>query len=189
MMFLSLSLRPLIFSLTLLGLSSCFATPSDPMDHSPSQQNGKDNPYPCSFDALKNNASFYTPSSNPLKTSIVQALQKQKDSLHFIVFLGTWCGDSKQIIPVFFNYLQEADFNTSTQISLFCVQHGMTMEDAYLPAGIPQTFNVKKVPSIIFFKNGKEITRIIEYGQDKFSAQEQKGIPLWEKALEQALSL
>jgi hypothetical protein len=73
-----------------------------------------------------------------------------------VVVLGTWCSDSREQVPRFFKILDKAHFKED-HLKLICV-------DSSKEAGsidISQ-YDIKKVPTFIFRKDGKEIGRIIE---------------------------
>src|SRR5688572_5619963 len=51
-----------------------------------------------SFKWYAENQKGYTPDQNALNV-----LKANRDSVNFVVFGGTWCGDSKYILPKFFS--------------------------------------------------------------------------------------
>jgi hypothetical protein len=107
-----------------------------------------------SFGWMRANLSSYLPD-----TIAVNLINKNKDSLHFLIFLGTWCEDSQQIIPKLFKLLHTAKF-PSEKISLLGVDR-KKKTSGYLS----EALNVSRVPTILLMKNGKELDRIIEYGK------------------------
>ncbi|WP_452229046.1 tetratricopeptide repeat protein [Lacinutrix sp. MEBiC02404] len=93
--------------------------------------------------------------------------KKLKDSLKeytIKVFLGTWCGDSKKEVPQFYNILETANF-PETQLEVIALD---TKSDAYKqgPNGEEKGMNIHRVPTFIFYKNGKEVNRIVEHPQE-----------------------
>lgn len=72
------------------------------------------------------------------------------------VFLGTWCDDSKREIPHFYKILDAAGFDTKN-IELIALS-----EQKDTPEGFEVGLNINYVPTFIFFKNDKEINRIVE---------------------------
>ncbi len=90
--------------------------------------------------------------TNQLKDSINQYTIK--------VFLGTWCGDSKRQVPRFYNILDAVKFPES-QLEVIALDR---TEDAYKqsPTGEEKGLNVHRVPTFIFYKDGKEVNRIVE---------------------------
>tara|TARA_R110000868_G_scaffold141147_7_gene357341 strand:- start:4723 stop:5616 length:894 start_codon:yes stop_codon:yes gene_type:complete len=87
-----------------------------------------------------------------------------KDSLNLYeikVFLGTWCGDSKREVPRFYKVLDTAKF-PENQLQVIAVNR---TEYAYKqgPNHEEKGLNIHRVPTFIFYKNGKEINRIVEH--------------------------
>ena len=75
------------------------------------------------------------------------------------VLMGTWCGDSKRELPKFLKILDEADYDYDN-LQLVAVDRNKTT-----PSGIEKDLEVTRVPTIIFYKNGKEVNRFVEYSQ------------------------
>lgn len=106
------------------------------------------------FTWLKNDISWYKPNAD-----CVQLLGQLKDSIHLLVFAGTWCEDSHNVLPQFFKLLDEAKF-PANRLSVIGVDRSkLTL--GYLC----EAFNIKNVPTILVLKNGKEVGRVVEYGK------------------------
>ncbi len=113
--------------------------------------------------ALENDTSFkwyaenlqgYTPN-----TKALEGLKKNADSVQIVAFMGTWCGDSHAIIPKFFSLTDAAGF-PANKITLVGVDRAKTTS-----GHLAEALNVKNVPTLIFFKEGKELGRVVEYGK------------------------
>jgi hypothetical protein len=92
-------------------------------------------------------------------TDAISILQKNKDSIQLLAFMGTWCEDSHFIIPKFYTLLDRAGFGKD-KVSLIGVDRAKkTM--GYLS----ESLNVINVPTVIVMKGGKEIGRVVEYGK------------------------
>lgn len=91
-------------------------------------------------------------------TSIIGTLQRD-NSVKYIVFGGTWCGDTQSILPKFF-MLQEKANIADDRITLFG-----TDRQKQTIGNIGAAMNITNVPTIIVMKNGKEIGRVVEYGK------------------------
>lgn len=89
----------------------------------------------------------------------VENLRKQADSVEIVAFMGTWCEDSHMIIPQLLALLDSAQFPVE-KCSLIGVDRNKKTVGR-----LSQALNVTLVPTIIVFKNGKEIGRIVEYGK------------------------
>jgi len=106
-----------------------------------------------SFTWFLQNQKDYTPDQSALK-----ALRANKDSINIIAFGGTWCSDTKYILPKFY-VLSDASGLSPDRITLIGVDHNKkTIQH------LSEAFNVTNVPTFIVMKNGKEIGRVVEYG-------------------------
>jgi len=100
------------------------------------------------------NQKGYTPEQNALN-----ALRANKDSINIIAFGGTWCGDTKNILPKFF-VLADAAGLPQDRITLLGVDHSKkTIQH------LSEAFVIVNVPTIIVMKEGKEVGRVVEYGK------------------------
>jgi len=75
------------------------------------------------------------------------------------VLMGTWCGDSKREVPKLMKILDKADFNYKN-LEMVAVDYNKTT-----PSKIEEKLDVHHVPTIIFYKNGEEVNRFVEYSQ------------------------
>jgi tetratricopeptide (TPR) repeat protein len=82
------------------------------------------------------------------------------------VFLGTWCGDSKREVPRFYKVLESVKF-PKDQLEVIAVDR---TTDAYKqsPTGEEKGLNIHRVPTFIFYKDGKEVNRIVESPKTTF---------------------
>ncbi|KJD35333.1 tetratricopeptide repeat family protein [Tamlana sedimentorum] len=97
---------------------------------------------------------------------LVKQLKDSLNTYHIKVFLGTWCGDSKREVPRFYKVLEHAKFPES-QLQVFAVNN---TKDAYKqsPNHDEKGLNIHRVPTFIFYKNGKEVNRIVEFPVETF---------------------
>ncbi|SDS07198.1 thioredoxin family protein [Gramella sp. MAR_2010_147] len=77
------------------------------------------------------------------------------------VLMGTWCGDSKREIPKLIKILDNAGYDYKN-IDMVAVDYNKTT-----PSKIEEELNVHHVPTIIFYKEGKEVNRFVEYSQEE----------------------
>uniref|UniRef100_UPI0040499A0D thioredoxin family protein n=1 Tax=Flavobacterium sp. TaxID=239 RepID=UPI0040499A0D len=83
-------------------------------------------------------------------------IQKNVKDYTITIFMGTWCEDSQNQVPKFYKILEEVDFPTKS-ITL------ITMAiDKTTPQQFEKGLNITNVPTFIFYKNSKEINRIVE---------------------------
>jgi len=111
-----------------------------------------------------------TPFTDWFTTNYVEYLENDKviDSLksgikdyRIKVFFGSWCGDSKRELPRFYKVLEAAKYPME-QLEVIAVDRTIT---AYkqAPNGDEKGLNIHRVPTFIFYKNEKEVNRIVEY--------------------------
>lgn len=86
------------------------------------------------------------------------------DGVSIKAFMGTWCGDSQEQTPVFYKVLDATNFNEEN-IELVAVNRAKKTPD-----NLQQPYNIERVPTFIFYKNGKEIGRIVEYPRESIEA-------------------
>jgi len=112
---------------------------------------------------LLNDASFtwYGPNQSDYSpdTSILNAMERSKGKVQFVIFGGTWCDDTHFILPKFFK-LQEQSGVQDKYITFF----GVNRQKQTL-GNITEAFRITNVPTIIVMKDGKEIGRVVEYGK------------------------
>jgi len=93
----------------------------------------------------------------------ISALKESLKNYNIKLFLGTWCGDSKREVPRFYKVLDAANF-PEEQLEVIAVDR---TPEAYKksPTGEEKGLNIHKVPTFIFYKDGKEVNRIVESPQ------------------------
>ncbi|NAS31713.1 thiol reductase thioredoxin [Flavobacteriaceae bacterium R38] len=92
-----------------------------------------------------------------------EALKKIKKDINdykITVFMGTWCGDSRREVPRFYKILESLDYPMH-KLKIIGVDN---IPGAYKksPGKEEEGLNIIKVPTFIFYKNGKEVNRIVE---------------------------
>lgn len=98
--------------------------------------------------------------SYQLNTEVVETLKPLLKNITIKAFMGTWCGDSQHQTPVFYKILDAAEFNYKN-LELVTVNRGKSTPD-----NLQEGFDIQRVPTFIFFKNGKEIGRFVEYPRE-----------------------
>ena len=86
----------------------------------------------------------------------VAALKRVEPDTTIIIAAGTWCGDSKHYVPQLLRALHEAG-NRHLQIKLVGIANKFVE-----PADFVKQRDIKKVPTVIAERNGREIGRIVE---------------------------
>lgn len=107
-----------------------------------------------SFKWFKQNLAGYKPNE-----SATNALKSKSAQLQLIVFGGTWCSDTKYILPKLFALTDAAAF-PQDRVTLIGVDR-----DKKTLSHLSEALGVINVPTIIVMKEGKEIGRVVEYGK------------------------
>jgi len=87
---------------------------------------------------------------------VVLQLKPLLKDVDVTVFMGTWCSDSKRETPRFYKILDAA--GKTQDVELITVDRSKTT-----PEGLEEGKDIKRVPTLIFSKNGTELGRIVEY--------------------------
>lgn len=97
----------------------------------------------------------YTP--NP---EVIKAIKFKLKDYDIKLFMGTWCGDSKREVPKFYKVLEAADYPIKQLMAVAVSREKDTYKES--PQHEEAGLNIVRVPTFIFFKDGKEVNRIIE---------------------------
>jgi len=91
---------------------------------------------------------------------LLKDLRESLKSYHILVFLGTWCGDSKREVPRFVKILESEDYPME-KLKIVALD-GRKEHYKKSPTGEEWGLQIKRVPTFIFLKDGKEVNRIVE---------------------------
>lgn len=106
---------------------------------------------------FKKNYDDYTPN-----TTTIQSIKKENiKDLTIKIFFGTWCGDSKREVPRFVKLLDVAGIPES-KVTLIATGASDSLYKQS-PQHEESGLGIYKVPTFIFYRNGKEINRIVEF--------------------------
>ncbi|MFA6571067.1 MAG: thioredoxin family protein [Bacteroidota bacterium] len=95
----------------------------------------------------------YTPNKSITKDIAEYVISK---NLSFVIFAGSWCGDSETELPKIYKLLTLAGvFND--RIELWGVDR-----EKLEPSGNAEFFKIEKVPTVIVMTGEKEIGRVVE---------------------------
>lgn len=98
----------------------------------------------------------YTPKEESMKT-----IDENINDYEIKVLMGTWCGDSKREVPKLLKLLDKADYDYDN-LQMVAVDYNKTT-----PSKIEEELDVHHVPTIIFYKDGEEVNRFVEYSQEE----------------------
>lgn len=90
------------------------------------------------------------------ETAPVESLKTSAHNLRFIVFLGTWCSDSKAEVPKYFKFF-DALHVPADHITMFGLDRMKKAENRDA-----ESYGVTKVPTLVVISGKTEIGRIVE---------------------------
>lgn len=113
------------------------------------------------FEWYQKNYDAYIANSN-----VIKELKTLLKEYKIKVFYGSWCGDSKRELPRFYKVLDKAKVDFKN-VEVIAVDR---KPEAYKasPNGEEKGLNVHRVPTFIFYKENKEVARIVEYPKQDF---------------------
>jgi Thioredoxin. len=89
----------------------------------------------------------------------VAAFKQYGSRFTVIVFGGTWCSDTKNLLPVFYRLVDKSGYDEKN-ITLVAVDRNKQTTH-----GLNKKYHITNVPTFIVLQNGKEAGRVIEYGK------------------------
>ena len=94
-------------------------------------------------------------------TSLIAALKENMERKQFLIFMGTWCGDSKREVPRILKVLDYCGVRPE-QVKMVMVSNADSLYKQS-PAHEEKGLNIIRVPTMIVYENNTEINRFIEY--------------------------
>jgi len=91
-----------------------------------------------------------------VEQQFVPMLRIVQDSVSTLIFLGTWCVDSRREVPRFLKAADAAGI-PQERIKLYALDRTKKSDD-----GLTDQYQIERVPTFIFLKRGEEIGRITE---------------------------
>jgi thiol-disulfide isomerase/thioredoxin len=104
---------------------------------------------------FEENTKAYTPDM-----TVVEEIKPLLKSCYIKVFMGTWCEDSQREVPALMKLLNLTEFDQS-QLEIIAMTH-----DKDTPENYEADYEIEFIPTIMFFKDGAELNRIVEYTQE-----------------------
>jgi len=92
-----------------------------------------------------------------LDQKTIKKIKENLDGITIKVFMSVWCHDSHREIPRLYKILEAADFN-KTNIQIIALNRAKKTPD-----NLQEGFDIRRTPTLIFYKNGKEISRLVEH--------------------------
>lgn len=78
------------------------------------------------------------------------------------IIMGTWCPDSRREVPKFFKILELTDYDLD-KLEMLAVDR-----TKIAPENVENSTPFIMVPTIVFFKDGKEVNRYVEFSLENF---------------------
>jgi thiol-disulfide isomerase/thioredoxin len=100
---------------------------------------------------FEENYNKYTSDEN-----ITKQLKKKMSDVKILIVMGTWCGDSKEQVPAFYKILDDIKFSDA-HVEIVAVDRKKAGGDIDV-----SSLNIERVPTFIFYRNYREIGRIVE---------------------------
>ena len=90
----------------------------------------------------------------------IETIKNNISEYELMVFMGTWCVDSRREIPKLFKILDEAGYDLSKLTIIGVDRNKVT------PEKTEADWDIDWVPTLIFMKDGKEVNRFVEYSRN-----------------------
>jgi len=94
------------------------------------------------------------------KEEAMETIKNNISNYEIVAYMGTWCPDSRRETPKLFKILDKAGYDLD-KLTIYGVDHSKTTKGK-----TEEQWNVKRVPTIIFLKDGKEVNRFVEYPKE-----------------------
>lgn len=91
-----------------------------------------------------------------IEDQFIEMIRQLQAGVEVVVVLGTWCSDSRMHVPRFLKIADRAGI-AGDRIRFFGVDRSKKSAD-----GVTDQYRVERVPTFLFFKEGKEVGRIVE---------------------------
>jgi thiol-disulfide isomerase/thioredoxin len=95
--------------------------------------------------------------AHPLDVAILDQIKPLVSDMSFDVYLGTWCSDSRREVPAFYRIMDHLAI-AEDQVHQVCVDRSKEV-----PKDLMTIDSLEFVPTIVVYKNEKEVGRIIEF--------------------------
>jgi len=92
----------------------------------------------------------------PIGQPFLDMIRLARGDVHVLVFLGTWCSDSKRDVSRFLRIADETGMHAA-DYTLYALDRKKLSRD-----GLEQTYTIERVPTFIFLREKKEIGRVVE---------------------------
>lgn len=88
----------------------------------------------------------------------VEQFRKQANKFSVLIFCGTWCHDSQNLLPKFYRLLDKSGFPEQKVQLVGVDRKKTTLNNLHIK------WKLSSVPTFIILAKGKEVGRVLEYG-------------------------
>ena len=92
-----------------------------------------------------------------VSADVVELIRMAQSDAEFLVFFGSWCGDSKREVPRFMKIADRAGI-PAERLRLEGLDRAKQSPD-----GLAGGYDIVRVPTFIVLRGGKEVGRIVEH--------------------------
>lgn len=92
--------------------------------------------------------------------TVVEQIKPLLKNVKITAIMGTWCGDSKRETPAFYKILDLCGYNYKN-LNMITVDRTKKA-----PGNEQEGLGITNVPTFIFYKDGKEINRFVEFSRE-----------------------
>lgn len=89
----------------------------------------------------------------------VTVFQEKKNKFSLVVFAGTWCEDSQNLLPKFYKLIVKSGYPENKILLVGVDRNKQTTTKLHTQ------YNITKVPTFIVMQGKTEVARIVEYGK------------------------
>lgn len=93
----------------------------------------------------------------PINSTVLNEIKPLLKGKDVVLVMGTWCEDSQREVPGMIKVLEESEFPMN-RLTIITVD-----EDKVSPNKREKEVELFKVPTLIFYDNGEELNRIVEF--------------------------
>lgn len=90
------------------------------------------------------------------QNKVISKLKKHKETIQIKVFMSVWCHDSHREIPRLYTILEAINFDNE-KLEVFALNRAKKA-----PGNPQKEYDIRRTPTLIFLKDGKEIGRFVE---------------------------
>lgn len=105
-------------------------------------------------------ADWYNDSQAEISPILPPSLYSELSNVTVKIFLGTWCGDTQNFLPKFIKIWEEAGLSAN-QLEMIALRGGELYKQG--PEHEELAYDIHRVPTFVFERDGKEIGRIVEH--------------------------